>query len=487
VGLERTKLERSALGALASIPSAVPGAVVAGKYRVERVLGSGGMGVVVAAQHLQLGQLVALKFPLKEAYESSEALNRFLREGQALARIRSHHVARVMDVGTLEQGEPYLVMEYLEGSDLGSTLKQQGPLAVADAVAYVLQASEAIAEAHAAGIVHRDLKPSNLFLTKSADGTPLVKVLDFGISKAILQQLTEPLGSHTSTGALVGSPLYMAPEQIRNARRVDGRADVWATGVILHELISGKPPFGGDTLAATLAAVAADAPEPIRSLRPDVSAQLEAVILRCLEKDPDRRYGSVAELAKALVDFAPVQARDSIERITRVLGAELLMQAPAPSVPPPAVAPRERRSISLTAPSWEGDTAAAQPGTDRISVTARIGLAIALSALAAVMFVLLRGSTLPESSAPAASAGESVALARSSTPAAADSPASVPAAAAARTLAAVPSAEPPRSALPASSAKTGGARQRVVRPRVRAPSPKPLEAVTENDGLADRE
>ncbi|HVJ20233.1 MAG TPA: serine/threonine-protein kinase, partial [Polyangiaceae bacterium] len=218
------------------------GDLLAGKYRVERVIGVGGMGVVVAARHLHLDVRVALKFLLPSLKQDGEIVARFLREGQAAARIKSEHVGRIMDVGSFDDGSPYLVMEYLEGRDLAAELASRGRLSVAEAVAHVLQALEALAEAHQSGIVHRDLKPSNLFLTRRADGSALIKVLDFGISKAAFGEGGEAV--LTRSQGIMGSPQYMSPEQIRSAKRVDQRSDIWSTGVILHEL--------GDRLEASL-------------------------------------------------------------------------------------------------------------------------------------------------------------------------------------------------------------------------------------------
>ena len=266
------------------LPVAV-GDVLADKYRVERVLGAGGMGIVVAAEHLQLGQRVAVKFLLPEACEDPVTLGRFLREARAAASIRSEHVARVIDVGTLPTGEPYLVMEYLAGSDLSDELSKQGPLPIAAAVDYVLQACEALAEAHALGIVHRDLKPANLFLTKRADGSPVVKVLDFGISKSQSPAGEAKQAAMTSTRAVMGSPLYMSPEQLKSTRDVDARTDIWSLGVILHELIGGKPPFHAETLSGLVIQIANEPPLPLRGMRPEVPEELEAVIQRCLCKD----------------------------------------------------------------------------------------------------------------------------------------------------------------------------------------------------------
>ena len=294
-----------------------PGETVAGKYRIERVLGEGGMGIVFEATHLQLEQRVALKVLHGDALQSEEALNRFAREARAAAKIQSEHVVKVFDVASLDSGAPLLVMEYLEGRDLDAQLRQSGPLAVEDAVTYVLQACEALAEAHANGIVHRDLKPANLFVGERTDGSLGVKILDFGISKLI------PKGggdvSVTRTSALMGSPLYMAPEQMRSTRNVDLRADVWSLGIILHELLAGRPPFDGETLTEVCAAIVADAPRSLAERRPDAPAELEAAILRCLEKDPAQRFQDVLELARHLKAFAPEQGAISLKRITRVL------------------------------------------------------------------------------------------------------------------------------------------------------------------------
>src|SRR4051812_29611172 len=206
------------------------GDVLAGKYRVDKILGAGGMGVVVAAHHVQLDERVAIKFLLPEALGNAEAVARFAREARAAVKIKSEHVARVIDVGTLETGAPYMVMEYLEGGDLSQVLASRGPLPVEEAVEYVLQACEAIAHAHALGIVHRDLKPANLFLIRRPDGTNAIKVLDFGISKVMPGKSASSDNAMTRTRTVMGSPLYMSPEQMASTRDVDGRTDLWALG-----------------------------------------------------------------------------------------------------------------------------------------------------------------------------------------------------------------------------------------------------------------
>src|SRR5882724_4501839 len=220
--------------------------LLADKYRVERVLGQGGMGYVVAALHIQLQQRVAVKILMPDLCEDREAVERFLREARAAVRIQSEHVARVLDVGTLQDGSPYMVMEYLSGRDLARELDALSQIPVLDAVHYVLHACEAVAEAHALGVIHRDLKPANLFLTYRNDGSPLVKVLDFGVAKALSRDSVE-LPSLTATQSVIGSPQYMSPEQVRSPKTVDFRTDVWSLGIILHELLTGAPPFDGDT------------------------------------------------------------------------------------------------------------------------------------------------------------------------------------------------------------------------------------------------
>ncbi|NLE85908.1 MAG: protein kinase [Myxococcales bacterium] len=302
-----------------------PGDLLAGKYRIERVLGRGGMGVVVSAVHEALDERVALKFLLPEALANQEAVQRFLREARAAVKIRSEHVARVTDVGTLESGAPYMVMEYLDGVDLARYLESRGPLPVPEAVEYMLQACEALAEAHALGIVHRDLKPANLFRIERVDGTPSIKLLDFGISKVIAHQV-----ALTQTSSMLGSPLYMAPEQMTSSKHVDARADVWALGIILFELVTGEPPFQGETLPEVCAQILTTEPRPIRALRGDVPPELESVVARCLHKEREQRYGSVAELAVALGPFAPQRALVSVERVSRVLNR----QGAEPSEPP---------------------------------------------------------------------------------------------------------------------------------------------------------
>jgi serine/threonine protein kinase len=361
------------------------GAVLAGKYRVDRVVGQGGMGVVVAAHHLQLETRVAIKFLVTSMVRNEESVARFSREARAVVRIVSEHVARVLDVGTLENGSPYIVMEFLEGADLSTRIRNGGPLPTSEAVELLLQASEAIAEAHSLGIVHRDLKPANLFCTQRPDGLPCVKVLDFGISKVTSVPGSAPEASMTRTSALMGTPLYMSPEQMASPRTVDFRTDIWGLGVILHEMLAGAPPFVGETLPEVCMQIAtADAPR-LRTLRPEAPPQLEAAILRCLEKDRNRRFPSVADFAAALMPFGPDRARRSIDRIVRTFDrARSGSIARAPEITGPVAGPTPARALETL--SALGYT---RPGWQPSRRVAQIGGGFAAVALSASLLVLL--------------------------------------------------------------------------------------------------
>jgi serine/threonine-protein kinase len=293
-----------------------PGTVLLGKYKITKVLGMGAMGIVVLATHLDLNQQVAIKFMLPGKTPNPERHQRFMREAQIASRLTTVHVARVIDVGTMpDGGAPYMVMEYLQGSDLEAVITARGPLPILEAAGYLLQICEAVGEAHAAGIVHRDLKPANLFLTKTADGQPCVKVLDFGVSKLMDAGL-----QLTQDATTLGSPLYMPPEQMRASKDVDARADIWSLGVILYELIAGKTPFDAEQLPQLCTRIFTGAPTPLGHFRPDAPPGLETVLLRCFEKERENRWRNVAEFAAALVPFAPARAVVHAERVAAILG-----------------------------------------------------------------------------------------------------------------------------------------------------------------------
>ncbi|WP_394823416.1 protein kinase domain-containing protein [Pendulispora albinea] len=383
------------------VPS--PGAMLAGKYRVDQVLGSGGMGVVVSAFHVHLQDEVAIKLLRADRIVSGRSAERLMREARAARSIRSEHVARVFDVGVLDDGSPYIVMERLRGRDLATLLACDGPLAVEAATDVVLQACEALVEAHALGIVHRDLKPANLFQTHRVDGSSCVKVLDFGVSKMMTRDgdsrvaalssiaspapgacaperlvrrdsssnedslspvtadttletcdlpgnarrgvdgapfsgrierarsMVGPVGYLTGTDARLGSPSYMAPEQIASARHVDARADIWSLGTIVYELLAGRAAFAGESLDEVTRSILEDAPVTLRRFRSDVPPALERVIARCLEKSPSNRLPNVATLAHALAPFASRRGRRSLERIVAVMQPEQVRTGTVPA------------------------------------------------------------------------------------------------------------------------------------------------------------
>lgn len=317
----------------------VPGDVISGKYRIEAVIGRGGMSVVYRATHLQLDQQVAIKVLSAEALLLPEYIVRLKREARAVSRIRSEHVVRVHDIGELPNGGvPYLVMECLAGLDLAAVLARRGPFPVALAVECIMQSCEALAEAHALGIIHRDLKPANLFLTEAVDGSPCVKLLDFGISRMARRH---GLSSLTDPGTVLGTPSYMAPEQMEAADTVDARSDIWALGTILYELLVGRPPYTGESLPQIFMKIMRSKTPKVSALRRDVPHGLNAIIARCLQIESADRFQSVAELAWALSTVGTPNARDSAARISRVFDKHTA-EAETPrtlrsSVPPPVV------------------------------------------------------------------------------------------------------------------------------------------------------
>ncbi len=301
--------------ALTPTPPIAPGGVVAGKYRVDQVIGFGGMGIVCAATHLELGTPIAIKFVRPEQGSDERTVARFLTEARAAAQLQSQFACRVMDCGRLPSGSPYIVMEYLVGQDLRSQVGARGPLSVEETVALALSACEALAEAHSKRIVHRDVKPENLFIAQGPGGAPLLKVLDFGISKQL-----SPLASQrsfTDSTESMGSPFHMSPEQMIDPASVDSRTDIWSLGVVLYEVLTGQLPFAGETGPQLCANVMTTQPLPPQAHRAEIPEGLARVIVRCLEKDRERRYRDVGALALALKDFGGADAALAAARIER--------------------------------------------------------------------------------------------------------------------------------------------------------------------------
>jgi serine/threonine protein kinase len=292
-----------------------PGDIIADKYLIDSVLGVGGMGVVFRARHLQLNGQVALKFLSAQFLAHPVAIGRFRREAQAAARLKSEHVVRVFDVGTHSNGLPYMVMEYLEGCDLGGLLDDYGRLTTDLATDLLIQTCSAVEDAHRQGIIHRDLKPSNLFCVPRPDGTLTIKVVDFGISK--VSGASAGLdGDITVTGNIVGSPSYMSPEQMKSPNRIDHRTDLWSLGVVLYECVTGKLPFPASTYAEICLKVHQESPLPPRAHGVVLPPGLEAIINTCLAKDPQQRYATAGDLAAALFALAPHGRRTSVRAVT---------------------------------------------------------------------------------------------------------------------------------------------------------------------------
>ena len=295
---------------------------IAGKYLIEELIAAGGQGVVLRARHEVLGRDVAIKLMLPEALGDQEAAQRFLREARAAARIESDYVTRVTDVDVIDGHIPFMVMELLKGSDLSAVIDSTNSTNVVDGVDYVMEALAGVDAAHKLGVVHRDLKPSNLFLATLPDGSKRVRLLDFGISKA-MEDSADGLkaGATTSTQAIMGTPRYMSPEQVSSSKNVDGRTDVWAMGLILYELLTRTFPFEGDTVGAILSNILTSDVVPPSQLRTDIPRGLQAVIIKCLQRDREDRFDSARAMMCQLAPFASIRVRTSgieTERATRL-------------------------------------------------------------------------------------------------------------------------------------------------------------------------
>lgn len=331
------------------------GDLLSSKYRIERLIGEGGMGAVFQARHEKLGHPVALKFLLPSLAKDSQAAARFMNEARAAAQIQSSHVAKVLDVDSTPDGGAYMVIEYLEGADFSRILEQRGSIPVAEAAGYLLETCEALAHAHRLGVIHRDLKPANLFLAQSVDGRAVVKVLDFGISKA-----SGLASGITATSSLLGSPVFMSPEQVRSSKNVDARADIWSLGVIFYNLLTGALPFVGENFGEVFAAVLERTPAPASSLRPDLPREVDEVIGMCLMRERDHRFANVADLADRLAPLAPAEGRPIAEAVRRIVTSARAISPSAPQVDPTCMKvpvtrlPKSPSGGSASAPVFHG-------------------------------------------------------------------------------------------------------------------------------------
>jgi len=389
---------------LAHLPEGVrDGEDLAGKYRIGSIIGIGAMGIVVAARHKLLDQKVAIKFLHTDLREQPNGISRFVQEAQAAMSIQSEHVVRIRDIAMLETGEPYIIMEYLEGGDLATRLRKTGVFAPREAVDYVLEACEAIAEAHCVGIIHRDLKPANLFLVERYGAAPSIKVLDFGVSKTTemlrAPELDEQSGEMTGAKAVLGSPFYMSPEQMVSARDVDARTDIWALGVTLFQLITGKIPYTGNSIVQVYAKINARGPHKWKDALRECPPGLEAVITKCLARDRNRRYPSVADLARALKPYGTARAEVSVLRIKQMLAGKGAVQTSTldPHVLPPVEAPR---NVEVHVPSAPTLRAHAPRRGRRV----RLAMAVVAAVVALVSFARWRGIEVHGRSAMAARA-----------------------------------------------------------------------------------
>ena len=455
---------------------AVGDVVIGGKYRVERLLGEGGMGVVVLARHVALGQAVAIKVLRDDSDDA--VVKRFMREAHAAAvQLEGDHVVRVRDVGRLENGAPYMLMDYLDGEDLGAIVTR-GALRIEEAADYVLQACEGIAEAHALGIVHRDIKPQNLFLARRSHQRPIIKVLDFGIAKSFTGMDDVSL---TAANTIMGSPAYMSPQQMRASRDVDSRTDVWSLGVVLYELLTGALPFEGHTVADLCASVLMQEPVAIDQRRADIPVAIQRVIERCLKKEVGERLSSVADLAGVLEAFAPPSARGTAERVARMLRSRRTdHEAPAQSsertlpdrgriqvAPAPALLPTQVAGGSAEAPSAHVRTAAtfeSLGNPSRVTRGRRAGRVVALATLIVGLALGLFGTVTflgHRSSDPTATVDPPSARPVVVAPAAASSPVATP----------VSPAEPDGSA-PAGPAEVAGEVDASVEAGMPGPKPR---------------
>lgn len=361
------------------------GQVIAEKYRLERLLGRGGMGEVYEARHVLVGRRFALKLLHPHVAQGSSAVSRFLREARAAGSLENPHIAAVVDFATTSDGVPFLVMEYLEGVSLARLLANEGPLPVPRAVGLLLQICRGLAAAHSAGIVHRDLKPDNLLVVKNHDGTEQLKILDFGIAKLV----DEPNAALTHSGAVLGTAFYMAPEQARGEKQVDSRVDIYALGVIAFELLSGHKPHPGDGYNAILAHILTQPAESLANLRPGLPPRLVELVEAAMAFEPTARPSSAAAWAEELMAFSGRQIA--------VSAAHFDLRAPVTASSSAETAAGSSTTVGAEAPEAPGNTL--QSAVGDVSSPPRSGsgrtrfLLLLVGALGLGVLALLRAGT----------------------------------------------------------------------------------------------
>ncbi|MCS6900871.1 MAG: serine/threonine-protein kinase [Myxococcales bacterium] len=403
------------MSATGSSPYPQEGDIIDGKYVIRKILGEGGMGAVMAAYHKILRSDVALKFMSPDVMRVPGAVERFMNEGVAARGIQSDHVVRVDDVGVLPSGLPYIVMEMLHGCDLSELLEREAPqgLPVPRAIHFVLQILRGLHVAHSKGIIHRDLKPSNAFVIQREGEPDFIKLLDFGISK-ITQEPGKEAQQLTQTNTGLGTPLYMSPEQARNAREANAQSDLYSVAAILYELLTGRTPYQAESPNDLLFKLFTAEPDPILSVRPDLPPALAEVIHKGLSKDPAQRPSSALEFAEQLIPFADARSTEVIARIRAAVGgipASVVLAGEGrgvsilPSLPTiestqvKSGVPKEVSAKTLLSPSLPtqlrvgGDA----PVSSGLGLSAKIALGVGLLAITAGSAVLL---TRPASPSP---------------------------------------------------------------------------------------
>jgi serine/threonine protein kinase len=362
------------------------GEIVGGKYRVVRFLAAGGMGVVYEALHTVVRRRFAVKFLRPDLAEKRESLARFQREAEAAGALESENLTAAVDFGIAVDGSPFIVMEYLSGESLESLLVREGRVPLGRAADLVVQACRGIQAAHASGIVHRDLKPQNLFVCRREDGTDLLKVLDFGIAKL---EAADQKSAATLTGTVLGTPAYMSPEQARGEKTVDHRADVYALGAILYELVSGKKPHPGDSHNAILHHIATQPAVPLDSIEPNQPAELGRIVARALSSDPGERFETAELFGQAILGFAKREVWPDVRSAVSNPGIE-------DSAPTELAGDARERAKAPTneiqaAPSRQ--SSALRGGAGRA-----IALGLSVAGILAVLWLAFRGAEEPQDS-----------------------------------------------------------------------------------------